>query len=120
MTELQKTAEHEQVSTFESQKQSHTGFPFSKIVYVGDLVGGSSYPLRYARQLAHEHHAELVVVHSLDPIVYALPGATLRDGAANEELTAMERANLRRDPARGQAPRRIPAHSRQRGANSCW
>jgi nucleotide-binding universal stress UspA family protein len=90
MTELQKTAEHEQVSTFESQKQSHTGFPFSKIVYVGDLVGGSSYPLRYARQLAHEHHAELVVVHSLDPIVYALPGATLRDGAANEELTAME------------------------------
>jgi nucleotide-binding universal stress UspA family protein len=90
MTGLQKAVEHEQASTFENRKRSNTGFPFSKIVYVGDLLGGSSYPLRYARQLAHEHHAELVVVHSLDPIVYALPGAALRDGAANEELTAME------------------------------
>jgi nucleotide-binding universal stress UspA family protein len=90
MTRLQKAAEHEQTSTFEDRKQSHTGFPFSKIVYVGDLLGGSSYGLRYARQLAHEHHAELVVVHSLDPIVYALPGAALSDAAANEELTAME------------------------------
>jgi nucleotide-binding universal stress UspA family protein len=90
MTRLQKAVEHEQVSTFEDQKQSHTGFPFSKIVYVGDLLGGSSYGLRYARQLAHEHHAELVVVHSLDPIVYALPGSVMNDGAANEELTAME------------------------------
>ena len=90
MTRLQKAVEHEQTSTFEAQKQSHTGFPFSKIVYVGDLLGGSSYGLRYAQQLAHEHHAELVVVHSLDPIVYALPGTALSDGAANEELTVME------------------------------
>jgi nucleotide-binding universal stress UspA family protein len=90
MTALQKALEHKQTSTSEDEKQSNTGFPFSKIVYVGDLSGGSSYGLRYAQQLAHERHAELVVVHSLDPIVYALPGATLHDGAANAELTAME------------------------------
>ena len=83
MTRLQQPAEPD-------QKQSHTGFPFTKIVYVGDLLEESSYGLRYARQLAHEHHAEFVVVHSLDPIVYALPGAALSDGAANEELTAMD------------------------------
>jgi nucleotide-binding universal stress UspA family protein len=90
MTGLRKTVEHEQASTFEDQKQSHTGFLFNKIVYVGDLSGEASYGLRYAQQLAHERHAELVLVHSLDPIVYALPGAALRDGAANAELTAME------------------------------
>ena len=82
--------EHEQVSTFENQQQSPTGFPFKKIVYVGDLSGEPSYGLRYTQQLAHERHAELVLVHSLDPIVYALPGAELRDEAAEAELTAME------------------------------
>ena len=90
MTGLQKPVEHEQASTSVDQKQSHTGFPFNKIVYVGDLSGEASYGLRYTQRLAHERQAELVLVHSLDPIVYALPGAELRDGAANAELTAME------------------------------
>ncbi len=90
MTELQKTVEHEQAGTFTNQKQSQTGFPFKKIVYVGDLTGEPSYGLRYTQKLAHERHLELVVVHSLDPIVYALPGAELRDDAARAELTAME------------------------------
>jgi hypothetical protein len=66
------------------------GFSFRKIVYVGDLSGEPSYGLRYTQKLVHERHAELVLVHSLDPIVYALPGAELRDGAAKAELTAME------------------------------
>ena len=90
MTGLQQAVEHEPASISVDPKQSHTGFPFNKIVYVGDLSGEASYGLRYAQQLAHERHAELVVVHSLDPIVYALPGAELRDGDANAELTAME------------------------------
>ncbi len=90
MTGLQKAVEHEQSGSFEDQKQSQTGFPFKKIVYVGDLSGEPSYGLRYTQQLAHERHAELVLVHSLDPVVYALPGAELRDGAAEAELTAME------------------------------
>ena len=90
MTGLQKAMEHEQASTFEDQKESQTGFPFKKIVYVGDLSGEPSYGLRYTQKLVHERHAELVLVHSLDPIVYALPGAELRDGAAKAELSAME------------------------------
>jgi nucleotide-binding universal stress UspA family protein len=90
MTQLQKAVEHEQAGSFEDQKQSQTGFPFKKIVYVGDLSREPSYGLRYTQQLAHERHAELVLVHSLDPLVYALPGAELRDGAAEAELTAME------------------------------
>jgi nucleotide-binding universal stress UspA family protein len=90
MTGLQKAVEHEHASMSEDQKQSQTGFPFKKIVYVGDLSGDPSYGLRYTQQLAHERHADIVLVHSLDPIVYALPGAELRDGAAEAELTAME------------------------------
>jgi nucleotide-binding universal stress UspA family protein len=90
MTGLQKAVEHEQASTFEDQQQSQTGFPFKKIVYVGDLSGEPPYGLRYTQKLVHERHAELVLVHSLDPIVYALPAAELRDGAAKAELTAME------------------------------
>src|SRR5271163_2624525 len=90
MTGLQQAVEHEPASTHEDQNQSGSGFPFNKIVYVGDLSGEASYGLRYTQRLAHERHAELVLVHSLDPIVYALPGAELRDGAATAELTAME------------------------------
>jgi hypothetical protein len=75
MTGLQKAVEHEQASTFEDQQQSQTGFPFKKIVYVGDLSGEPPYGLRYTQKLVHERHAELVLVHSLDPIVYALPAA---------------------------------------------
>ena len=90
MTRLQKAVQREPASTFEDQTQSQTGFPFKKIVYVGDLSGEPSYGLRYTQQLVHERHAELVLVHSLDPIVYALPGAKLRDGSAKAELTAME------------------------------
>ena len=90
MTGLQKAAENEQASTFEDQKQSQNGFPFKKIVYVGDLSGEPSYGLRYIQKLVHERHAELVLVHSLDPIVYALPSAELPDRAAKAELTAME------------------------------
>ena len=90
MTGLQKSVEHEQASTFEDQKQSQTGFPFTKIVYVGDLSGEPSYGLRYTQKLVHERHAELVLVHSLDPIVYALPGAELSDGSSKAELAAME------------------------------
>ncbi len=80
MTGLPKAVEHGPASTF----------PFNKIVYVGDLSGEASYGLRYAQQLARERHAELVLVHSLDPIVYALPGAALGEGAAHAELAAME------------------------------
>ncbi len=90
MRELRKASEHDQASTFEDQKQSHTGFPFDKIVYVGDLSGEASYGLRYTQQLAHERHAELVLVHSLDPIVYALPGVIPRGDAAEAELTTMQ------------------------------
>jgi nucleotide-binding universal stress UspA family protein len=90
MTGLQKAVEHEQASTFEDQKQSQTGFPFKKIVYAGDLSEKPSYGLRYLQKLAHERHAELVLVHSLDPIVYALPGAELRDGANHDSLVQRE------------------------------
>ncbi len=90
MTALETSMEHTQAGTSANDKQSHTGFPFSKIVYVGDLSGGASYGLRYAQKLAHEQQAEMVLVHSLDPVVYALPGVELRDVAANAELTAME------------------------------
>src|SRR5580698_6786547 len=90
MTLLQKAAQQGQAGIFEDQERSQTGFPFKKIVYVGDLSGEPSYGLRYTQQLAHERHAELVLVHSLDPIVYALPRAELRDEAAKAELTAME------------------------------
>jgi nucleotide-binding universal stress UspA family protein len=90
MTGLQKAVQHGQASTFEDQKQSQTGFPFKKIVYVGDLSGEPAYGLRYTQKLVHERHAELVLVHSLDPVVYALPGAELHDGVAQAELTAME------------------------------
>ena len=90
MTGLQRAVEHEPASISVDQKQSHNGIPFNKIVYVGDLSGEASYGLRYAQKLAHERYAELVLVHSLDPIVYALPGAELRDRDANAELTAME------------------------------
>jgi len=90
MTDTQKAVEHERVSAFENQQQSPAGFPFKRIVYVGDLSGEPSYGLRYTQQLAHERNGELVLVHSLDPIVYALPYAELRDEAAKAELTAME------------------------------
>lgn len=90
MAELQKAAGHKQESTFADRKQPQSGFPFKTIVYVGDLSGEPSYGLRYIQQLAHERNAELVLVHSLDPIVYALPGAALRDGAAERELMTME------------------------------
>jgi len=90
MTGLQTAVEGEPASTFNDQMQSHTGFPFDKIVYVGDLCGEASYGLRYAQKLAYDRNAELVLVHSLDPVVYALPGVDLHDGAANAELTAME------------------------------
>jgi nucleotide-binding universal stress UspA family protein len=89
MTLLQKAAEQGQAGTFEDQERSRTGFPFKKIVYVGDLSGEPSYGLRDTQKLVHERHAELVLVHSLDPIVYALPGAELK-GAAKAELTSME------------------------------
>jgi nucleotide-binding universal stress UspA family protein len=90
MTGLEKAMEYEQATKFEEQHHSASGFPFTKIVYVGDLSGEPSYGLRYTQKLVHERHAELVPVHSLDPVVYALPGAELRDGAAMAELTAME------------------------------
>ena len=89
MTGLRKAMEDGKRERSKSEKQSHT-FPFSKIVYVGDLSGEASYGLRYAQKLAHEQQAELVLVHSLDPIVYALPRADLDDVAAQAELTAME------------------------------
>lgn len=88
MSELQRS-KNTRAGSSAIDKQPHTGSLFSKIVYVGDLVGDASYGLRYAEKVAHEYHAELVVVHSLDPVVYALPGAELRDIAAKNELTAM-------------------------------
>jgi nucleotide-binding universal stress UspA family protein len=78
------------LDTSANTTQSHTDFPFKRIVYAGDVSGDSCYGLRYAQKLAHEQQAELVVVHSLDPIVYALPGAELGDASAHAELTAME------------------------------
>jgi nucleotide-binding universal stress UspA family protein len=90
MTGSQNATEHRTASLSKEQKQPHDGFPFKKIVYVGDLSGEPSYGLRYTQQLARERHAELVIVHSLDPIVYALPGMELLDSIANAELTAME------------------------------
>src|ERR1700722_3094794 len=90
MSRPQEAEKHEQVSTSEDPKKSQTGFPFKKVVYVGDLSGEPSYGLRYTQQLVHERHAELVLVHSLDPIVYALPGAKLDERAARAELTTME------------------------------
>ena len=88
MTGLQTSAEHTKASTSAHPQQEHTGFPFQKIVYVGDISAGTSYGLRYAQKLAHEQQAELVLVHSLDPVVYALPGIRLGN-AADAELTAM-------------------------------
>src|SRR5271154_1521694 len=91
MTGPQTSAEHTQASSPTNATQWHTGFPFNKIVYVGDVSGVDSFALRYAQKLAHEHQAELVVVHSLDPVVYALPGTALGTPAAEAELTAMDR-----------------------------
>jgi hypothetical protein len=96
MSGPQNSEKHEQVSTGEEQTKQ-TGIPFKKIVYVGDLSGEPSYGLRYTQQLVHERHAEVVLVHSLDPVVYALPGAKLPDGDAQAELTAMEHDPKRRD-----------------------
>jgi nucleotide-binding universal stress UspA family protein len=90
MTELQRFAEHESASASATAQRPETDSPFSKVLYVGDLTGDGSYGLRYAQKLAHEYASELVVVHSLDPIVYALPRAHLQDDAANYELAAME------------------------------
>lgn len=84
------TANHTQTKESESTKQPPHGFPFKKIVYVGDLSGEPSFSLRYTQRLVQEHHAELVLVHSLDPIVYALPGVAVGDNAAQAELSAME------------------------------
>ena len=86
---LQISAEHTKASTSANRQQEHTGFPFKKVIYVGDISGAASYGLRYAQKLAHEQQAELVLVHSLDPVVYALPGISLGDSAADAELTAM-------------------------------
>src|SRR5450631_1837101 len=58
MTGLQKALGHEQARPFEERKESQTGFPFRKIVYVGDLSGEPSYGLRYTQKLVHERHAE--------------------------------------------------------------
>jgi nucleotide-binding universal stress UspA family protein len=91
MTRLQSSAEQTQASPPTNATQWHTGFPFNKIVYVGDVLEADSFGLRYAQKLAHEHQAELVVVHSLDPVVYALPGTALGNPAADAELTAMDR-----------------------------
>lgn len=90
MSGPQKAEKHAPMSTSEDPKKPQTGFPFKKIVYVGDLSGEPSYGLRYTQQLVHERHAELILVHSLDPIVYALPGAELHNEAAKAELRAME------------------------------
>ena len=90
MTGLQTSAERTQASP-PNATQWHTGFPFQRIVYVGDVSGADSFGLRYAQKLAHEYQAELVVVHSLDPVVYALPGTALGNPAAEAELTAMDR-----------------------------
>ncbi len=90
MTGLRTSAERAQASS-PNATQWNTGFPFQKIVYVGDVSGTDSFGLRYAQKLAHEYQAELVVVHSLDPVVYALPGAALGNADAEAELTAMDR-----------------------------
>jgi nucleotide-binding universal stress UspA family protein len=90
MTALQTSTEPTQACTSAIDHRSHAGTPFSRIVYVGDLSGEDSYGLLYAQKVAHEHQAELVVVHSLDPIVYALPGVELHDRAASAELTGMD------------------------------
>ena len=90
MTGLRTSAERTQASP-PNATQWNTGFPFQKIVYVGDVSGTDSFGLRYAQKLAHEYQAELVVVHSLDPVVYALPGTALGNPDAEAELTAMDR-----------------------------
>jgi nucleotide-binding universal stress UspA family protein len=90
MAELQKVGHHEKPSTFDDHKHPQSGFPFRTIVYVGDLSGEPSYGLRYTQQLARERNAELVLVHSLDPVVYALPGVELCDRTAEAELITME------------------------------
>ncbi len=90
MTGPQTSPEHAQAGTYINGTQADAGFPFNRIVYIGDLSGDASYGLRYAQKLAHEQQAELVLVHSLDPIVYALPHAELGDLAARAELALME------------------------------
>ncbi len=123
MTALETSAENMQASTSANAAQSHTGLPFNKIVYVGDISGDASYGLRYAQKLAHEQQAELVVVHSLDPMVYALPAAQLRDATANAELTAMEHdpqrhgANHDSLVQRGQICTEILAEARRHSAS---
>src|ERR1700691_1134462 len=92
MTGLQTSAEHTQASPTTNATHWRGGFPFNKVVYVGDVSGVDSFALRYAQKLAHEHQAELVVVHSLDPVVYALPDTPLGDPAAEAELPPMDRA----------------------------
>ncbi len=91
MTRLQESAERMQAALSATGQPSRTSSAFSKIVYAGDLERDGDYGLRYAQKVAHEYGAELVVVHSLDPIVYALPHAQLEGGAASAELAAMER-----------------------------
>jgi nucleotide-binding universal stress UspA family protein len=62
------------------------------IVVAADPSGGSSFTLRYAQQLAHRRHGELILVHIVDPLLFELGAQT----TSSQEQTAdkEERASL--------------------------
>jgi nucleotide-binding universal stress UspA family protein len=67
---------------------------FKTIVVATDLSHMSSCALPYAQAIAKLHHAELVVVHVIDPVAYAFPLGSPSfqavDQTAREELQKIE------------------------------
>lgn len=67
---------------------------FKTIVVATDLSHQSSFALRYAQAIAHEHSSTLVLVHVIDPVSYAFPNGTPDAFAANQaarmELSQIE------------------------------
>ncbi len=68
--------------------------PFSTIMLVADLSVEDSSALRYAQQLARLQQAKLLLVHSIDPMLYAFPhgapSGVLHDEEAIKELAKAE------------------------------
>jgi nucleotide-binding universal stress UspA family protein len=82
-------------------------FPFRTVVAATDFSEESSAALRCAEAIAQREHANLLLVHVIDPVGYAFPAgaptALERDAAAREELAKIE-AEVRQQG--------IPVHSR--------
>jgi nucleotide-binding universal stress UspA family protein len=67
---------------------------FKTIAVATDLSDAASSALRYARAMALAYHAELLVIHVIDPLAYAfpleVPSLVVSDSAAVAELNKIE------------------------------